>query len=124
MPWSPSFTDAVPDPRLDAYRGRAARLTDADVVVGHVLVESDFRADVTAGMFWWSKWGPSSEFAIIFARLGESEAEVTAVDADDLGLFDQWATNGYADGDRRLKVSWLDADESARVHAEVFGHQH
>jgi len=26
MPWSPSFDDAAPDPRLDPYRGRAAEL--------------------------------------------------------------------------------------------------
>ena len=124
MPWSPSFADASGDVRLDPYRGRAAELRDGDQVVGHVLVETDFRAERAGGLLWWRRWSPPAEFAIVFTRVGEVEPTTTAVAPADLDLFDRWAASGYVDAGRVLTPVWLDDAGSQRVHDEVFAHQH
>jgi hypothetical protein len=124
MPWSPSYDDAEPDPRLDRYRGRAAHLMDGEVLAGHVLVESDYRAEVTGGALWWRRWSRPFEFATVFAKIGTGEATVAALDPSDADLFDRWAEHGYEVGRRVLQVVWLDEAESERVHDEVFGHEH
>lgn len=124
MPWSPTYDAAVADPRMDPYRSRAARLMAGETVAGHVLVESDFRADLEGGALWWRRWGTPYEFAVVFTRIGAAEPDVVALDPADVGLFDQWAEHGYADGGRTLQVVWLDEAESARVHDDVFAHEH
>lgn len=124
MPWSPSFDDAAPDPRLDPYRGRAAELTDGDRVVGHVLVETDYSAEGLGGALWWRRWAAPAEFAVVFTKIGDAEPRTTGVSPADFALFDHWAADGYDDAGRRLRVVWLDEEASARVHDEVFAHQH
>lgn len=124
MPWSPSFANVVPDPRLDPYRGRAARLLDGDDVVGHVLVETDYSAESLGGVLWWRRWAVPVEFAIVFTQIGEAEARTTGVGTGDLDIFNRWAEVGYDDAGRRLSAVWLDESESQRVHDEVFAHEH
>lgn len=124
MPWSPSFEDAQPDPRLTAYRGRAARLTEGDQTAGYVLVETDFTAEARGGLLWWRRWSTPAEFAIVFTKVGDDEPRTTAVSPADFALFEHWAQDGYDDQGRKLAVVWLDDAESERVHHEVFAHQH
>ncbi|MCX6397339.1 MAG: hypothetical protein NTV23_12695 [Propionibacteriales bacterium] len=124
MPWSPSFEDAVPDPRLDPYRNRVAQLMDGDVVAGHVLVETDYRAEVRGGFLWWRRWASPTEFALLFTRVGAAETRTTALGPADFALFDRWSTDGYVDDTRVLDVLWLDENTSRRLHDEVFAHQH
>ena len=124
MPWSPSFDSAVPDPRLDPYRSRAAQLVDDGEVVGHVLVETDYSSDILGGVLWWRRWAEPVEVALVLTRLGDAEPTTAGIGPENLDLFARWATDGYAEAGRRLVVEWLDDSASARVHDEVFGHQH
>lgn len=124
MPWSPAFSDAVFDPRLDSYRNRAARLMVDGRVAGYVLVESDFRAECRGGMLWWRKWAAPSEFAVIFTRTGEDEPVVSTVEAEDFAIFERWNESGFVDAGLRLTPVWLDDAESQQVHDGVFAHQH
>lgn len=124
MPWSPSFANVVADPRLDPVRGRAAALVEDGSVAGYVLVETDYTASSTGGILWWRRWEEPAEFAVVFTKIGDAEPRTTAVAPADLDLFDVWASRGYDDNGRVLSVTWLDEEESRRVHDEVFAHQH
>jgi hypothetical protein len=124
VPWSPTYDDAEPDPRLDPYRDRAARLMDGGSVAGYVLVETDYRAELEGGALWGRRWARPVELAIVLTKLGDAEPRTAGVDPADFDLFDRWARAGYDDNGRILQVVWLDETESARVHDEVFAHQH
>ncbi|MGO4256901.1 hypothetical protein [Marmoricola sp. RAF53] len=123
MPWSPSFGDAVPDPRLDPVRDRAARLEHDAQACGYVLVETDFMAAQLGGVLWWRRWATPQEYAVVLTRLGEETREV-AVGNDDLDIVARWAADGFTDGGATYAMVWLDQAESRRVHDEVFAHHH
>ncbi len=123
MPWSPSFDDAEPDPRLDPVRDRAARLEKAGELAGHVLVETDYLANQAGGVLWWRRWSRPVEYAVVLARIGEETSEA-AVGNDDLGIVAAWAADGFTHAGTTYEMVWLDEAESRRVHDEVFGHHH
>lgn len=123
MPWSPSFENAVPDPRLDAVRNRAARLEHAGETAGHVLVETDFMADQLGGLLWWRRWAAPREFAVVLTRIGDETSEA-AVGNDDLGIVAAWARDGFQHAGTSYAMVWLDEAESRRVHDDVFKHDH
>lgn len=125
MPWSPSFDhDAPADPRLDAYRGRAGRISLEGDDVGYVLVETDVARLKAGGMLWWSRWEPPQECAVVSVYRDEQVHDgltfVTDELTEQLGL---WGT-GSIDLGVVHDVAWLDQAESDRVHHEVFGHHH
>lgn len=125
MSWKPSFENARPDPRLDPYRGRAARLTLGEAEAGHVLVESEYGADRVGGHLWWQRWGEPVEFAlvdILFADGTYDDAWVTGEDLD--RELDDWAAGRFRFAGTTYDLVWLDDAESARAHREVFGHDH
>ncbi|MET3962633.1 hypothetical protein ABIE44_002567 [Marmoricola sp. OAE513] len=126
MPWSPSFEGAVPDPRLDPYRGRAARLSRDGVASGHVLVETDYLADRLSGWLWWRRWQDPTEFPVVMTKLDDG-----SFDSDDWvrperidALLATWAAGRDEVQGTTYEITWLDQQESDRVHHEVFGHQH
>ncbi|MCW2787515.1 MAG: hypothetical protein JWP74_4032 [Marmoricola sp.] len=124
MPWSPSFEGAVPDPRLDPVRSRAARLELEGQPVGHLLVETDFMAAKSGGFAWWRRWSAPLEYAVVLTRLADGETRETWVANHDLGIVAAWAADGYQDAGTTYAMVWLDEADSLRVHDEVFAHQH
>lgn len=125
MPWNPSFENARPDPRLDPYRGRAARLTLDDVAVGHVLVEGDHSAHQVGGHLWWRTWAEPVEFARVDTLLADGTYDDAWVIGEDLDReLDDWAAGRFRFAGTTYHLDWLDEAESAQVHRERFGHDH
>lgn len=124
MPWSPSFANAQPDPRLDPYRGRAAVATQYGEPAGHVLVETDFLSERLSGQLWWRRWETPVEYAQVHTHFSSSSAPTWVLPTDIDARVAEWAAGTYTDGGTTYGLTWLDAAESERVHREVFGHQH
>lgn len=125
MPWSPSYDDASPDPRLDLFRGRAGVLSLDGADVGHVLVETDLVAHLEGGRLWWRRWGATEEFALVSARIDDGGYDGDMLMPDELdGPTTRWALGEFDHGSTTYAVRWLDQAESDRVHHEVFGHHH
>ncbi|MCZ4499975.1 MAG: hypothetical protein JWQ74_2530 [Marmoricola sp.] len=124
MPWSPSYDDAAPDPRLDPFRGRAGVLSLDGTEVGHVLVETDFGATRSGGALWWSRWEPG-EFAVVVTRIGTELGEDLWLMPEQLdGPVTRWAAGEHDHAGTTYAVTWLDEAGSDQAHREVFGHHH
>lgn len=124
MPWSPTFESVDPDPRLDPHRGRAAQLSQAGTPVGYLLVETDYLQVRTGGFAWWRQWAPPQEFAIVSVLIDEEIAEGRTYALDELtAVISDWASGTHTSG-ATYDVTWLDPQESDRIHQEIFGHHH
>jgi hypothetical protein len=125
MPWSPPFDeDGSPDPRLDPYRGRAARLSLDGEPSGYLLVETQEARFKAGGFAWWSRWDPAEEIAVVATQVGDTD-ETSALVRDGLAAaIASWGRGQHTIRGTAYDVSWLDEAESDRVHREIFGHHH
>src|SRR5206468_11490075 len=124
MPWSPTFEYVEPDPRLDPYRGRAAQMTRDGAAVGHLLVETEYLQVRTGGFAWWRRWGPPQEFAVVSVLVDGESPDPRTFALDELTeALDDW-TRGRHRGHTEYGLTWLDQQDSDRVHQEVFRHHH
>jgi len=123
MPWSPSYDAAVPDPRLDPFRGRAGVLSLKGTEVGHVLVETDIGATQVGGILWWRRWEPA-EFAYVATKIGGDESDAMVMPEQLDGPVSGWAGGTHDHAGTTYEVAWLDQAASDRVHRDVFGHHH
>ncbi len=124
MPWSPSFENARPDPRLDPFRGRAAVATRYGEPAGHLLVHTDVLAEQRSGRLWWRRWAAPVEFAQVHVLLDGTLTVEQVLPADIDARVVQWAAGTYNVAGTTYGLTWLDAAGSERVHREVFGHHH
>lgn len=122
VPWLPSTTELVPDPRLDGYRGRAAVLVHAGCLLGYLLVTAEYVADHRGGQWWWSRWTPFTEIAVVHLHfLDGTRTETFWLDGPDLDTEMQRWNDGFTGlAHVPVRLRWLLADQAAQAMTEDF----
>lgn len=121
VPWRPTFDDSV-DSRLDPFRERAGRLTDARGAQGWVFVRPWIIADRVGGRLWWQRWGTQYEASAGYVLMDGETVPGDWVErrADVAAEVRDWESGRFAWLGRELKVTWVDDEESRRVRDQVF----
>jgi hypothetical protein len=109
-----------PDPCLDSYRNRAAKVLDGDAVVMTLYARSDFIATRTGGRLWWRRYGEPAELLML---IGSGDGTDLHLDdwlvGDELtDALSQWALGLFRFRGHEFRLLWLDDDQSAAVRDE------
>ena len=122
VPWSPSNTQLLVDPRLDRYRGRVAVLIQSGHLVGHLLVTAEYVADQTGGHGWWRRWSDFQEVAALHLRYLDHASSLLWVDGPDLTTeLEHWGLRRLHGAPEGLSLRWLSRAESRESARTVFG---
>ncbi len=124
MPRQPDFSQHVPDPGLEPYRDRVARLFRGEDEVGLLLVRIDAYAEAESGWWWWTRWGrPSDLLALFWTVDGEvSDSLVGHVSHQDIEReLEDYAAGRFRLRGEVLRASWTTPEESAYLRRSEFG---
>ena len=110
MPWKPSFpTVPVQNPRLDAYRHRAAVFCNESGQRGRFYVEPDQYSSAISGRLWWTRWSAPQEFVTLWMETPEGRDTDTCVLPDDLDdELDDWDRGQFRYLGEIYGLTWLD----------------
>lgn len=122
VPWLPSTTELVPNPHLNAYRGRVATLVHAGCLVGYLLVSAEYVSDHRSGWGWWSRWTPFTEVAVVHLHFFDSgQPEVWWLGGFDLDQEMQRWKDGFTGlAHHPVRLRWLLADQADQAMTEDF----
>lgn len=125
MPWSPTVRHP-PDPRLDAYRNRLASLYRSGVLVGYLLVLTEYGAVQLGGHLWWRRWTSESEFVQPQVQLLDGTWwDFVVLDEDLDRELDDWARGRFdLTGTETLDLVWSSEQESVERVPAIFGLEH
>jgi hypothetical protein len=110
MPRKPNFpTVPVQNPRLDAYRHRAALFRNRSGQRGRFYVEPDQYSSAISGRLWWTRWSAPEEFVTLWIETPEGRDIDTCVLPDDLDdELDDWDRGQFRYLGEVYALTWLD----------------
>ena len=121
MPRKPDLSRHVPDPRLDPYRERVARVFRGGEEVGLLLVRVDVYAEAESGRWWWTRWGPTYDVLWLFSLVDGSFSDTVVPPEAVDGELDDYAKGLYHHYGEVLRVRWTTPEESAYLRRSRFG---
>lgn len=119
MPTRPDWGSHVPDPRVDALRGRVGVLRRDDADAGVLWVKVEPYARRVSGRLWWGRWQTFEALRLLTSVDGRLEDNLTHPERLEGELRDLGRGLFRYRGEV-LRVAWATADEAERLRRTTF----